>query len=106
MKKRKFICDECPNKKFVNTRLLATHFKKYPEHRNHRQQVQFEYSQAIRDKAGRVRPGIFKSPQDVLPMVKATRMKRVRTALMKFCTGCGNRTLPSYTYCGGCGIKL
>jgi hypothetical protein len=109
--KRAFRCDHCKSsKRFKNAMQLARHFSEHPDHRNHRQQVQFEYSQSVRDKNGRTRKCLFDKEEGILPTVSVGRresgkkMKVVRS--MRFCTGCGTARRATYRYCGGCGGKL
>jgi len=100
--KRHFGCDECPRKKFTCAMDLSAHFKDHPKHRNHRQQIQFEYSQTL--KAERHESGEIQGRRTVngLPTTKRTiAVKQV----MKFCTQCGVRSMPSHNFCGGCGVK-
>jgi hypothetical protein len=109
--KRAFRCDHCKSsKRFKNAMQLARHFSDNPDHRNHRQQVQFEYSQSVRDKRGRKRNGLFSETTTALPTVavdlrgRSGKMKAVRT--MKHCTDCGAQRKATHRFCGGCGEKL
>ena len=100
-KKKTFKCDNC-RVKLKSSYDTARHFKKHPSHRNHRQQIQWEYSQgAIQERGGPVRKGIFDGD---LPTVKSGKMRVVRA--QKFCTGCGNQRRANHNFCGGCGERL
>jgi len=98
--KRVFKCDKCPSRRFKNAMQLAKHFKSNPTHRNHRQQVQFEYTQKYKNKGAR------STVYDHLPTVSRSTRTSASRVTVKFCTQCGMGRKPAHAYCGGCGSKL
>jgi hypothetical protein len=100
--RKTFNCDECPRKRFTCAMELSAHFKDYPQHRNHRQQIQFDYSQSVR--AERLDSGEIKARKSVNGLPTTKRTVAVRQTL-KFCTHCGVRAKATHNFCGGCGEK-
>jgi hypothetical protein len=102
-RKKTFKCDECPRKKFTCAMDLSAHFKENPKHRNHRQHIQFEYSQSVR--AERLETGEIQPRRSVngLPTTKRVQATRITN---KFCTQCGVRSKAAHNFCGCCGVKL
>jgi hypothetical protein len=99
---RTFKCDECPRKKFSCAMNLSEHFNDYPKHRNHRQQIQFDYSQSVR--AARIDSGEIQGRGSVNGLPTTKRIAAVRQ-VFKFCTQCGVRAKATHNFCGGCGVK-
>jgi len=102
-KRKTFKCETCTRKQFTNAVELSKHFKKYPTHRNKRQQMQFKYSQSVR--ADRHQSGSIIARNSVNGLPTTKRATTARKA-QKFCTNCGTRMMPSHNFCGGCGGKL
>jgi predicted amidophosphoribosyltransferase len=105
--KKTFKCDRC-YVKLKSAMETSVHFKKFPSHRNHRQQIQFDYSQKNRSLRVASGEATRASINDVatigaLPTIQR-RMQTVRSG--KFCTECGMARKTIHRYCGGCGLKL
>lgn len=104
-KKPRFACQKCGD--MGSACASAKHFKEHPSHRTERQQKDFESNQLLREKKkkGVGRKAYKRRKPAGLPTVRrSSRMKVVR--VMKHCTDCGYERKATYTYCGGCGIKL
>ena len=103
-KKPRFRCHKC-KKSMGSAATSFAHFQKHPSHRNAKQKKDYQANLALREKNGGTQPQ-RRVTASGLPTVRRTTRTGATRRLVKFCTNCGERRMPSHNYCGGCGDKI